>query len=288
MAAAVATCVVLVSCASSTTLQPSAISGSSGSPVGLIAMGHSMLTGENSDPSKPGQEAKENSWATGTSPAVESIYQRMVALLPQTKGHVTNTARGGAPASALADQARQALAAVPNPRLAIIETIDDDITCGGNLAAHLMEFGASVTAGLRVITQASPQTRILIITQPGRPSLEVKGMAPLIASNPKVKAMYTGPPPCGMYDPTTGKLVPKHVAHLTAIIAAYEAEQARVCRQFPTCHTDGGGLASFKREPSVLSSDYNHLNTRGLARLARMVWPYARAVLASDIGPTSS
>ena len=37
-------------------------------PVGVIALGHSGLTGENSDPARPGSAAKINSWATGTNP----------------------------------------------------------------------------------------------------------------------------------------------------------------------------------------------------------------------------
>ena len=74
-------------------------------PVGVIAIGHSGLTGENSDPDRPGQPALENSWATGTNPDVNSIYLRLVAARPETEGHVANTAEGGAPASRLADQA---------------------------------------------------------------------------------------------------------------------------------------------------------------------------------------
>jgi hypothetical protein len=44
------------------------------SPVGIIAIGHSGLTGEWSDPNRLGQEAKNNSWATGDAPEVNSIY----------------------------------------------------------------------------------------------------------------------------------------------------------------------------------------------------------------------
>jgi len=39
---------------------------------GIIALGHSALTGENSDPQNPFVPALQNSWATGTNPAVAS------------------------------------------------------------------------------------------------------------------------------------------------------------------------------------------------------------------------
>ena len=258
-----------------------------GPVVGLIALGHSALTGENSDPSAPGQEVRKNSWATGTNPAVRSIYTRMLELRPKMSGQVANLAEAGAPASRLAEQARQALARVPLPALAIIQTIDDDLRCDGTDSRHVKEFGAQVESALRVITKASPMTRILMITQPGRPRSELKGMAPAINSIPKAKAVYEGPPPCGMYD-NAGRLVPSDVTALTQIIEAYEAEQARVCAQFPTCSTDTGALASFRRVPSMVASDYNHLNTRGLARLAAAVWPYAKEALGKSPSVSSA
>jgi hypothetical protein len=250
---------------------------------GLIALGHSGLTGENSNPSQPGVEAKQNSWATGTAAGLRSIYQRMTAIRPDTGGHVANAAVDGATAADLAGQARQALSSVPAPALAIIQTIDGDIRCDGSDAANVKDFGRSVAASLQVITTASPRTQILIISQPGRPSLELSGMAKAIATNPAVRAVYTGPGPCGLVD-KAGRPIPAHVAALTAIISAYESEQARVCARFPTCQTDGGGLASFKRVPSMVSSDYNHLNLRGQALLAAAVWPYAQAAMAKVPG----
>ena len=83
-----------------------AAAANSASPVGVIAIGHSGLTGEGSDPNRPGQVALENSWATGTSPQVNSIYRRLVAVRPETEGHVANTAEGGAPAATLLAQAQ--------------------------------------------------------------------------------------------------------------------------------------------------------------------------------------
>ena len=292
---ALLTYAVLVACASSSAGPGDAAPRASGSPselptrsaapsepVGLVALGHSALTGENSDPEQPGVEARENSWATGTAPGLGSIYQRMVKLRSETEGHVLNAAAAGASADQLAGQARRALATVPSPELVIIQSIDDDIRCDGTDRQHVTDFGASVQEALQVISDASPKTKVLIITQPGRPASELNAMARSIASNPKAKAVYTGPAPCGMYDETTGKLMAARVKALTSIIAAYEAEQARVCAQFPTCRTDEGGLASFRRSRDTVSSDFNHLNAAGLADLAEAVWPYAQQALKSS------
>lgn len=255
------------------------MSRESGPVAGIIALGHSGLTGENSNPQAPGQPALDNSWATGSNPRVGSIYLRMLKRWPETKGKVANVAQGGAAADQLASQARTALTLVPAPALAIIQTIDNDIRCDGTDAQHVPEFGRAVDDALAVITKASPSTRILMITQPGRPALELKGMAGLIKANPAVKALYTGPPPCAPYSPD-GRLQPKNVRALTAIIESYEAEQARVCAKYPACSTDGGALATYMRTPTLVSQDFNHLSVAGLALLARQVFPFARRALA--------
>ena len=194
--------------------------------MGIIALGHSGLTGENSDPSRPGQPATDNSWATGTSPAVNSIYARLVAERPETEGHVANSAKGGASAAALAQQAEVALTDVANPQLVIIQTIDNDIRCDGTDDAQVAGFGKAVDAALTVLTTASPDTKILMLTQPGRPALELESMAALIASTPAARAIYGGGPPCGMLD-ENGNRQPENIATLTSIIESYEAEQAR-------------------------------------------------------------
>ena len=105
--ALVATLVLVAGCASSgsgstsdpsgptasmagSTSSPSAASPSPdrSKPVGLIAMGHSGITGEGTGGG--GEPVPEKSWATGTLPEVDSVYLRMVGLLPATEGNVFN------------------------------------------------------------------------------------------------------------------------------------------------------------------------------------------------------
>ena len=52
-------------------------------PVGVMAIGHSGLTGENTDPNRPSQAALENSWATGT--ATPRAAPRSAASQPRRK-----------------------------------------------------------------------------------------------------------------------------------------------------------------------------------------------------------
>jgi hypothetical protein len=223
-------------------------SANTANPVGVIAIGHSGLTGENSDPKNPGQIALENSWATGTSPQVNSIYRRLVAVRPETEGHVANTAEGGAPASSLAGQAQRALETVPTPALVVVQTIDNDIRCDGTDRTHVAEFGAALADALHVVTTTSPNSRILAVGQLGRPG-------PSVRCDP---------------DPSDT---------LISIIEKYETEQARVCATVPNCRTDEGARAAYVERPESFSSDRNHLNVRGQAEAAEIAWPAVAALL---------
>ena len=246
---------------------------------GVVALGHSGLTGEGSDPSRPGQEARENSWATGTAPEVNSIYQRLIAVRPETDGHVANVAQAGAPASALLAQARNALEEVPAPELVIIQTIDGDIRCDGTDDAHVPEFGAAVSETLEVITEASPESRILMFGQAGRPAMEAEALA----DEPEIRRMFGGTGICDFFNPQ-GTLVPERLATLTGIIEQYEAEQARVCGMVPQCETDEGLLATHVREDDHLAPDGNHLGVRGLAAIAELIWPTVVDLLDLEVG----
>ena len=238
-------------------------------PVGIIAIGHSGLTGENSNPNNPGRDAPENSWATGTAAAVNSVYQRLVAARPETAGHVANLARGGAPAADLGRQARAALAIVPTPELVLIQTIDNDIRCDGSDPEHVPAFGDAVSNALRTIVETSPNSQILLVSQPGRPIVEVEAIIPAF---PDLRSQNTGDEPCAFFNPD-GSTNHEHIAGLTAIIESYEAEQQRVCATVPQCSTDDGAFARYVPVPGDRSSDGNHLSVEGHARLAEVIWP---------------
>jgi hypothetical protein len=247
-----------------------------GNPVGVIAIGHSGLTGQGSHPSDPSRVALENSWATGTSAEVNSVYQRLVAVRPETDGHVVNAAQGGAPAAQLAGQARRALASVPAPALVIVQTIDGDIRCDGTDGQHVTEFGVALADALEVVTTTSPDSRILMVGQLGRPSPSF--VEKLVAEAPYVQAGLTGSGMCDFFKPD-GVLNEQAFDTLTSIIEDYEAEQARVCATVPNCRTDDGARAAYADRLEDFSSDWNHLNMQGQAAVAEITWPAVAALL---------
>lgn len=247
---------------------------SASEPVGVIAIGHSGLTGEGTG--APFEPVYRNSWATGTSPEVNSVYLRLVDVRPETEGHVSNQARGGAVAAELEGQAAAALADVPAPELAIVSTIDNDIRCDGNDPERVREFGRSVERALDLISSTSPTTKILVVGQLGRPSPDF--IEQLVTHEPDIKASLTGNGPCDFFRPD-GSLALDGFETLTGIIEAYEAEQARVCEATPNCRTDGGVRAAYVDKLDNFAPDWAHLNVTGQAAVAALIWPVVEEFL---------
>lgn len=257
--------------------RPSTTPAGAEQPRGVIAFGHSSLTGLSADADRPQENSPESSWATGTNPAVDSVYLRLVRVRPETKGAVANTAQNGAESSTLPAQAKAALGQVPFPALAIVQTIDNDIRCDGSDDAHLPEFRASVRAAIEVVHTASPKTAILVVSNFGSPA----GYAKAVAADPVAVAGFAGADPCAPFT-GDGKINAKGVATLDAIIDKYETEQVNACEGIAVCHSDDGALGGFTERLELLASDRQHLLASGHAELAAIIWPTVQKVLGTS------
>lgn len=238
-----------------------------GYPNAMVVIGHSGATGFNSDPARPGRDALENSWATGTNPAVGSVYLRLLALDPAIRGHSVNLARDGAKASDMLRQAQTAVKLKPKSELILFEGMDNDIRCDVQLDVQLASFRSTFTKILKTLAHGLPNARILVMSQYGRPAT----YALAIQGDPAARATATGPGDCDLFD-ETGNLQPAHVARLTSLIESYERVERDVCASFVHCRNDGGAFARVVDELADLTSDYNHLSPRGHAKAAAAAW----------------
>ena len=254
--------------------EPSGAAAEDAEPAGVVALGHSGITGEGATPER--SEWRRYSWATGDAPEVNSIYTRMIQLHPETKGNVANTGAPSGPSSALEAQARAALLQVPTPRLAIIQSIDAGIRCDGTDAEHVSTFGKNLAAALDVFTSESPDSAILVMDQPGRPTAAAAYFPP----GPPAEDVATDP--CGLID-QQGRFIAEKAQALTDIIEGYEDEQERVCAQYPQCHDDDNARRDFDDHVAgMLSPDGNHLAAAGQAKMAELTWPTVENILAES------
>jgi hypothetical protein len=232
------------------------------------------MTGFQSDPASPGENVVANSWATGSNPAVRSIYQRMVGAIPATADHVINVSRNGEKADGLEFQVDAALAKVPTPRLAVIQIMDNDIRCDGTDSAHLPEFRAQVRATVEKLVAASPNIDVVLISGPGRP----ERWAAAVAKAPQTPADAIGTDPCVPFS-APHKVNVVEIKRLMALVEAYEAELVKACQGIPQCHTDGGAAAAMKDTIEDYGVDLGHPSVTGHAHTAAAVWPVVAAVL---------
>ena len=274
-----AVCVLVASCSSSgdagagnaATTSPAsqATQASDQYPNAITVLGHSGATGYDSDPKRPGVDARENSWATGDNPAVNSIYLRLLTLNPAVREHNTNVAVAGSGVDELAGQADHALATKPLPELFLIQSVDNDIRCDGSDADNYAPFAATLTDVLKKITTGAPKAKILIVSSPWS---TVQNYAQVAARLPGPRSANSGTGPCDLFDPA-GEPMPAHWRTLEQITRHYFSELKSVCARFPTCRYDDGALYHMKiGTADITPSDGAHLTSAGLRKQAALEW----------------
>ena len=248
--------------ASSSSAEPTPTEPYTGYPDSLAVLSHSGATGENTDPYE-GSDTTTNSWATGTNPAVDSVYLRTLEKNPAIEGHAENY---GSPSATIADIKQQALSAVAQdpPDLVLIQAIDADIVCPATQSDY-DAFGTGLAEVLDVFKRNAPATRVFVVTQFGTPSTYTAALTPA------QRKSFGGTGPCAFVDPQ-GQVVPKEMKRLESIIDGYEAQIPLVCDTYEMCSHDHGAMSRQVEHPGDFGDDLNHFSIQGHARVAAVVW----------------
>jgi hypothetical protein len=238
-------------------------------PSSIVVLGDSGATGYASNPKHPGRDAPENSWATGTNPAVKSIYARILAANPAIRGHNRNLAQDGATLKELAAQVRTAVTLKPAPQLVLVQIMDDVMHCDGQDDTRYGAFKAELTATLLTLAKGLPKARIFMVGRWGTLSSYIKAVQSLGLG---VRLEHAGKGPCSIFEPRTGRVVPEHVAYLKRITNGYHAAMADACAQVPTCRHDRGVARRLVVTAADLGWRHQHLSIQGQAKLAAGEW----------------
>ena len=239
-----------------------------GYPSSIAVLGHSGATGESSDPDQPGVEVRENSWATGSNPRVNSVYLRILARNPAIKGHSENYAEAGADVSALAGQADRLLARGAKPDLILIQIMDNDMTCpvdGGLLS----DFRSELAAIIKKLSRGAPDSRVFVVSQFGSVDTYANALTR------EERATQGGTDTCAFIDPS-GRIAWKNVSHSEKAIHTYEAALEDACGTVPQCTYDGGAFGRIVDRRVYFGDDLNHLVVEGHARAAAVAWAAMR------------
>jgi hypothetical protein len=235
-------------------------------PGSVVVLGNDNVLGYGSDPGHPYRDAPANSWATGTNPAVDSIYNRLVAVNPAARGHNRNLGHDEANVRDLASMAQEAIAL--KPELVLLE-LDGEIECDAQDGDRVSEYKTDLTAALGALAKGLPNARIFIVSSWGSFSSYVKYLEGL----PKdARLKHAGKGLCQFVESPSGRVVPSHVAYIKQYVTRYEAAQAAVCRQIAHCRYDGGAAQRMTVTAADISVDQEHLTIAGEAKLAAIEW----------------
>jgi lysophospholipase L1-like esterase len=245
----------------------SSASTNAGPPTSIAAIGDSITTGACTDATCA--DRPQNSWSTGSNPAVRSHFLRLRAI---RKGKVEikrfNLASSGS--ATMADLASQASEAVRDrAAYATVELGENDL-CGGTKPAV---FRAELERGLNLLSRRRIPVKVLLL------SIENEAAHwRALRDDPKAAtALRAGATiDCGLGYTATNSLLSKvetRARLLNGILAA-------VCSEHPDCLYDGGTYFRLPLKASDYSSaDYQHLSIEGQRALAAAEWKVALKII---------
>ena len=242
-------------------------------PSSIVVLGTATAAGYGSDPAHPYSTAPENSWATGTNPAVKSIYSRLLAVNPAIKGHDVTLATDGDAGGELDDLGRQVALAValkPKPQLVLIEVIDRNVKCDGTTENDYSGYGAKFAAALDTLAKGLPDARIVVVSQWGSTSSYAAYLRSLPAA---ARLKHGGRSPCQLVESPSGNVSPARIAYTDKVVRGEEAQLRAACGKHPLCRYDGGALQRVMVTPADVSFWQFSPSIQGQAKLAAAEWP---------------
>ena len=161
--------------------------------------------------------SEEDSWATGTTPEVNSVYARILAQNPAIEGNVTNLATSAATIPDVHDlQVEGLLDLDPAPELVLVQVVDADMVCPAT-EGDFRRFETDLTALLQRIADGLPEARVFIPSYYADPATYVEALTR------SERRQVGGTGPCAIIDPR-GRVVAAELARL-------EAHRCRVQRR---------------------------------------------------------
>lgn len=272
LAVALATCGLSVA--------PLAAGGQSAYPTSLVVLGAATAAGYGADPAHPYSISPQNSWGSGTNPAVKSVYSRLLALNPALKGHALNLASetdAGTELDQFANDVGHLLTLSLKPQLVLVEVIDRNIKCNGSIETDFSGYGAKFAATLDTLTQGLPKAHVVVVSQWGSSASYASYLErlPLAA-----RMKHAGKGLCQLVESSSGRVSPTRVAYQNKIVAGEEAQLRAACKQHPQCTFDGGAAHRVNVTPADVGLFQFSPSSQGQAKLAAAEWP----VIQSAIG----
>lgn len=234
-------------------------------PRSMAAVGDSISQAYDVDSSGFLKDNPAESWSTGSDPAVDSQYQRILAAAPAVAGHGFNDAVSGSEMSALAGQLSEA-ASQQVEYVTVLMGANDLCTSSVATMTATTTFSQELSSALTGFFAADPGAHVLVASIPNLLNLwtaaHTNGAAELVwGIGHLCQSMLAYP----------GTDADRQAVALREI--ADNAALALVCARFRNCRFDGGAVyrQSFT-EADISPVDYFHPSLLGQAKLAAATW----------------
>ena len=215
------------------------------------------------------RDCSANSWATGTNPAVNSIYLRIRAVHPAIEGRVWNDAVGGENMSDLRDQIEVTIE--HRAQFVIVDMGGNDV-CAPNEAGVTSpeSFRSDFEGAMDLLLERRPNTRIAVVSIPSMLHLwsifhtDARAVETWIG-NGTCHSMLANPTSTARADVERRARVNERETELNAILGL-------VCARYANCRYDGGAAFEYPFEPGDVGRDYFHPSLAGQATAAAAMW----------------
>lgn len=245
----------------------------------MTALGDSITRGFNTAgpgcPTGPSLDCPQNSWATGTNPAVDSVRERLDAISPQPLT-AYNDAVSGARAIDLLKQAEKA--ATQDPEYVLIEIGAND-ACALPSPTPTATFREEVRSAFEVLVKSNKQVYIQLMSIP-----DINNLRTIFTEPPdpnaigRWEAFHVCP---GLLEKplSTEQADEERREAFRAQVIAYNEALEEVCAEFKRCIWDdyavfdsGFTTADVATVANTPTADYFHPSVSGQAKLAEAAW----------------
>lgn len=241
---------------------------SSSYPTSMVVIGGGDAVGAGADAAHPYRDTPADSWLTGTNPAVDSIYSRILAVNPAIRGHASNLSSDNTDIDDLNRLVAKTIKLSPQPQLVIVD-IDGDVQCDGKDNARVTDFATKLSTALTALSQGDPGARIFVVSYWGSFASYVKYLKGLPLS---ARLKHAGKSLCQFVASPSGNVEPSHVAYVQKVTYAYNAQLKARCAAVPNCRYDGGAAQRLNTTAADLSINQEGLSAHGQAKLAATEW----------------
>jgi hypothetical protein len=214
-------------------------------PNSIAAIGGTLTLDDPTNPNPP------DSWSTGTNPAVDSHYLRILAANPAIKGKNYNFSTQEIDVAA---EARQAVAR--RVEYVTVAAPEFDL-CGGASAAQV---GARLAAALRILAAGLPNARVLVTS-----ARDAARLLRVLNQNTDLRGITVCGTQVGASPPVLTRLHQRFTAANSAL--------ARVCARYRQCRFDGNAVFEMPLALADISPIDNFSpSVNGQRKLAEVTW----------------